>query len=1278
MSVMTIKNKRIFFKILKKCWIILAAILVAFAIIFSLFRALTPWIKQYKVEVEQHLSTVLGQPVSIKDLETSWYWFEPVLKMDQVTVSDKDNHQLKLDKLLVGINLWSSLWHWQIKPGVLYVDDVNLAIRQVDGGHWEIDGLKPNKQAMSIDDNSYLPILGWLLAQDTIIVKHVDADVYLHDGMVIPLRNLNVKADSSYGSYRLSGSAQLDQGVPTSLSLVANLQLDPTAIEKVSGNAYISVEHFLPTQWQSFFPDLPWRVKRGECDLKTWFDLKQGHMLGLQSTVRLQNLIWTENASSKERKIELLEANLAWKKNRGADWRLTADQVNLRIGGVNWPENMIQLDYKHADQMYSVFVKTLLLESLFATDIAWPDNLQSILAAKPVGELHDTQVNIVQNKVNYVLTRFNHLGWEAKDNIPAVKQISGVLFWQPTEGRLVLDAENTTIAPNKLPPLTLDLLNADIDWKELNNGFRISMDRFVLSHPNLVLSATGLLDNPRTPDGHLQLTAEFAAKNAKKLMTYIPAEYLKPKLNDWLKKDIKRIAHASGRVVVNGKLHDFPFDNSPGEFSIVSHLSGVDLLAHPNWPINRDIDADLVVNKRMLIANIDKANLQGVLLSKTNLVVNDIGLGREALLIHGQVDASGEQIKKYVFETPLRDRLSRWSVVDIHDDLALDLRLEIPLYPESDHVIALGNLAFDKNSVVIHFPITHITVDDVDGVLQFNEFGLTDGELRATVNGAPASLRAQSIIEPKEGTVLSLEGEANIEYLQKIIPSPALALLSGHVNLAALWTIYPSADDPDQLHLDSNLEGVAIDLPKPLGKLQTDATPCTLDVAFNPKNAMNVRLNYDNRLTSELFLSEVNHVVSLDRGEIRIGQSLAPRSNRKGLTIVGEMDDVDLSEWHQVVTKFSENNLANAPIGDLNNINFKFGQVTLLGQKYNNLILKANKVQKNNWSLMIDQANIAAKLNYNIPSNTFSGHVQHLYWGQGTEDTTKHQTTKWNPKTNDLPNLNIIVDEFKIRDVEVGSVDLKSISGKTDWKLDHCIITSPEYKLSLQGAWKQLAKSNHSTLEAYLEIKNLGKGLERWHVTPAVDAHQGNISFQGSWKSPFYDFSLSQLTGKMQMVLKNGRISHFDKETEEKLGLGRLLSILSLQTIPRRLQLDFSDLSEQGYSFDVFKGSFELNQGVMSTYDSYIDGPVAYAKMEGDLDLSKRLYDVNLRITPYITASLPVVATIAGGPIAGFATWVASNIINKGMQKISGYTYKISGPWTDPVVQQVSIDRSTH
>ena len=155
---------------LRKSRMPLAILFITMAIVFSVFRALTPWAKQYKGDVEKHLSLLIGQPVIINSMETSWYWFEPVLKLNQVTVQYNQDHSLKFAKLLVGIDLLSSLWHWHIQPGILYVDDVYLTIRQTND-HWDIDGLRGSNQPVTLNPDAYLPVISWMLTQEKIIIK---------------------------------------------------------------------------------------------------------------------------------------------------------------------------------------------------------------------------------------------------------------------------------------------------------------------------------------------------------------------------------------------------------------------------------------------------------------------------------------------------------------------------------------------------------------------------------------------------------------------------------------------------------------------------------------------------------------------------------------------------------------------------------------------------------------------------------------------------------------------------------------------------------------------------------------------------------------------------------------------------------------------------------------------------------------------------------------------------------------------------------------------------
>ncbi len=1260
-------------------WTILAVFLVTLAIVFTLFRALTPWVKQYRGQVQQQLSMWTGQNITIQDLETSWYWFTPVLRMDQVQIVDDQHHVLKLNQVRVGINLLSSLLHWQIKPGVLLVEDAHFIIQQTADA-WQIEGfnIPPSvPQSQVATQSNILGALGLLLSQDKLIIKHVSADIALQDGTKIPLQSLNIKAEHRSGQYRVYSKILLAQHPETSLVMIANLDLDPEKILDSSGQIYVSLHDARLKQWQKFFSDSAMHFTQGECSFDAWLDLKQGKLSRAQAVVALTDALLVAPDLAKPRKKLSLTSNLAWKR-LSQGWRLTADQVMLNMDGLDWPENNMMISYHEATDHYRMYVKTLPLMHLFKTAINWPKFLAPLLALKPTGALHETQVSWQNGEVTDVLTQFSDLSWQMKANIPGVTGISGALYWQPNEGRLEWDGDHAVIRLPDHPALTFDTFNTAIEWKQLSQGLRVSLDRLVLSHPNLVLSATGAVDDPLGDAANLRLKMDFAVKEGQYWLPYIPSKGLKPKLDAWLKQDIPRIGHASGRMVISGPWSDFPFDEQNGEFSIQAHVNDVDILINEDWPLNHNIDADIHVNNRTLTADIGEADLMGVTVRHMNLSVPGIGLGKEVFLLHGAIDAPGEQIKAYVFSSPLKQRLSRWQGLDIEGSLGLDLNLEVPLYPESDHVYAKGHLDFKQNEVSIQVVDQPALFDAVSGELKFNEFGLTDGGLDGVLEGYPFSLRVQPLLEEKLGTELRFEGEVAVNYLKKLVHHPAFSLMSGRLILTGLWTVYPNDTDIDKLYINSSLIGTALNLPKPLGKSIAEIAPITVNIAFHPQHRMDLNIDYAQRLKGKIAMQETPKHVWTATGDLHVGSGTIEHPSRSGLRITGSLASIDVNEWQKVWEKWPNEPGSASLLDSVQDVNLKIEDINLLDTHYSAVQFKAHQMKAKEWSFHLQQKSLEGDFIYQLAKNNLSGHVRYLSLDSKPEGSSSAPLGKWAPKVESIPNLDLSIDTLQYHGTEVGKVDINSSTLPGKWVLNACTVHTPEYQLSVQGEWLADSNKQHSTLEAQLHVNSLAKSLERWHITPAIDAHNATMTVSGAWPAPFYDFSLKTLVGQMHLTLKDGRISHLERETEEKLALGKLLSILSLQTIPRRLKLDFSDLSPHGYSFDVFKGNFQINKGVMSTSDSYIDGPVAYGRIKGDLDLVNQLYDVDLRMTPYITAILPVVATIAGGPVAGLATWALSSLASKGMQQISGYSYKISGPWLNPVVQQVSIDRRSH
>lgn len=1190
-----VKQKRRLKHHIGRCWFFLGIVIVVMAIVFTVFRALTPWARQYKPQIEQHLSAILEQPVTIGSMETSWYWFQPVLRLNQVSVTDDQSQTLKLKKILVGINLFRSLLHWKLQPGILYADHSHITLRQV-GQHWELDGLKLKGQDTNFDPTTYLRILMGLSAQDKIILRHITLLVHLNNGITLPLTHLNLTVKNWGGDYRIKGLLQLVQNIPTEVSVSAELKLDADHFNRTKGRIYLAIHSLDMSQWEDFFPNGPVKIKSGDGDVTVWLDVNKGGVSEGQSTLQLHHLVIKRVDQKALQKIDLLSANLGWRRTKDG-WELEGDHLKLNMNRTAWPENAFFIHHYEAIHGYRVFIKHLLIKPLLAMNLPSPDVIKPILIRNPKGQLYDTELNFREQSIDYLLTGFTNLAWSGTAEFPGVRHLSGVLYWQPHEGRLELDSYDAVIKPQALPPVTFSQINTAIEWKPLKNGQRITLEHLVLQNPDLTLTANGVLDEPDSfSTAHLHLTSQFSATDAEQWLKYIPSAALKPKLDQWLKRGIKNITKITAHTIVDGAVADFPFDRSAGQFEIKAELQGIDFYINPKWPLTRDVDAFLKMDKRDLNINIHHANLQGVSVDNMNLRIDDIGLDYETLLIHGKIKAQAQKMLAYVFDSPLNDHLSRLKPLKLEGLLGLDLKIEIPLYPQNDVVLTQGEVTLENNQLALYQGTSKIVLDNLTGLLTFNEKGILKSTLQSTFGGNPLTMMIHSIKKPKPSTEVILGGSVSIDTLRETAPLPLFDIIKGKMRLNGVLTLTDDPNDYDHLLMRSTLKGVRVDLPVPFGKAANAALPLKVSVDFNDKKPLQVQVNY--------------------------------------------------------------------------------------GEKLTGVEVKATKLEENAWAIQLEQQNISANVRYQLDKHTLTGELARLHIPKSEAISSAQGARKLTPEN--IPNLHLTVQKLIYDDLDLGQAVIVSKSTKTNWTIESLKLTSPEYEFYLKGSWTKDQNSDHTDVQGELNSNNLAKSLERWHIKSDVQANKGTLLLEAGWPGFVSDFSLAKVRGKIQVEFKDGRITDLSKATEEKLGIGKVLNIFSLQTIPRRLKLDFSDLSKQGYTFDQFKGDFQFAKGVMSTQNSAMDGPVASVTMKGDLNLVKHMYDLSIYVSPHVMASLPAVITMAPtvltigggpiiGPVAGAAAWVAGKIITKVMYKVTGYTYKVTGPWQDPVVEQVSI-----
>jgi len=271
-------------------------------------------------------------------------------------------------------------------------------------------------------------------------------------------------------------------------------------------------------------------------------------------------------------------------------------------------------------------------------------------------------------------------------------------------------------------------------------------------------------------------------------------------------------------------------------------------------------------------------------------------------------------------------------------------------------------------------------------------------------------------------------------------------------------------------------------------------------------------------------------------------------------------------------------------------------------------------------------------------------------------------------KPDELPAIGFSVDKLWYGKQFLGRLGVSLSPAKGGIQVSSITLTAPSYSLTASGSW--LSDGTH--VKGNLQAARTDRFLEAFGQNmQGIEVGNGNLTFDLSWRGNPSAFSLKNLSGKLSLKLGRGRITRLDQATANKMELGRMLNIFSLQTLPRRLSLDFSDLFEKGYGFDSVQGDFALGGGNAETENMSLKGLVAEVDVSGRFGLIQQDYDLNLSITPHVTASLPMVAAVAVNPIVGVAALIAENLTSSQVSRMSTYHYLITGPWSKPVWKKV-------
>jgi uncharacterized protein YhdP len=543
-----------------------------------------------------------------------------------------------------------------------------------------------------------------------------------------------------------------------------------------------------------------------------------------------------------------------------------------------------------------------------------------------------------------------------------------------------------------------------------------------------------------------------------------------------------------------------------------------------------------------------------------------------------------------------------------------------------------------------------------------------DGPLAVTVTSEDKSNRA----------LLTAKGEASADELSAMLHLPAAVKIGGVMQWQLLTPLVsaPNTRLAQKFTIESNLKGLGIDLPYPVGKTLEQSRALRLELEYPQDDVLIARSSLGD-IRALLRVRRSNDGWNLDRGGLRADAVPASLPDHRGLRIEGALDRLKLDDWLSLrgagtaSTSTVAGNRGGARVSDyLHAVSLRVGNLQLYGYQWPDVraIMQATR---SGWQVDVAGPNAAGSLQ--IPED-FTGalpltaSLERLTVTSVPQDDEKNDDKSRKNAPSDpraWPALRVFIANLSVDKHTVGTVDLRSSRVADGINIDSLTLVQDAMQGAASGQWLMTGEGERASLNAKVTSTDVGATLRSLNYTQFLEAKRGEISADLTWPGGFDGDFLGQASGTLTVKAENGQLLNVQP------GAGRVLGLLSVAALPRRLALDFSDLTDKGLSFDSVHGDFELRNGDAFTSNLLLRGPAAEIGMAGRTGLGAHDYDQTAVVTGNLGATLPVAGALAGGPAVGAALLLFSRVFKEPLKGITRGYYRITGSWDEPVVERV-------
>lgn len=834
-----------------------------------------------------------------------------------------------------------------------------------------------------------------------------------------------------------------------------------------------------------------------------------------------------------------------------------------------------------------------------------------------------------------------------------------------------LTAPRVFAAP--LPPLAL---HGTLDWRRDpadGTGWQLQAPSLRLSsavlqtHTRLALRAGA--GTPLWVD----LQTDFGPFDVDHLPDYLPIGVMAPPLQRWMAHGLPAGRVTGGTALLHGPLADFPFPQHSGRFEVLVGVEDAIVDYRPGWPRVEEATAELhFVNNRL-----DFVAESGRLLDSTARGVRG-SIPQldptQPLRLQGTVNGPAGDLLRLLRESPLQRRYAdAVAAMALRGDSQLALDLTIPLVRRGDYALD-GEITLRDGELDLRGP--DLTLDALRGTLRLDLEGITAERLAAELDGRPLQL---ALARPADGGLqINAELRADRELLLTRYPALAALRPSGStalqigLHLPRLESL-PPPNDPaaaspaaPPVIVTSDLRGLALDLPAPLGKRAAEVAPLRLEIPVRDDGTP-YRVRYRDRL----------HLLSdgqLQRLALGLGERPAQLPERPGWQARGSLPQLDLDAWlalRDAGTASVGDNTALPPL----DLDLRIDQLRAGGLDWPQQHIRLQRDGRGALQVRLQGAHLDGQLDWPAADATVTVALERLTLPgrdpaaaepaaaptAATGEPPAATPPSLSPQT--LPAMDISVRSLRLGELELGQLSAQTRPHRRGLHLQRLTLQGPQGELQAEGIWSQGATAQATRLRASLRSAHTAEVLRALGYNPALADAEVQAELALRWPGHPGAATLQDLDGSLTLAVDKGRFVSLEP------GVTRVLGLLNFSGLLRRLELDFTDLFRQGYSFDGINGGFQLANGQATTDDLTIRSASGELRVRGSTDLLAGGVDQEITYVPNLDAALTLLGGLTGGPVGAAAGFVVDKLFDRQVETLSRFQYQLRGPWDEPEIR---------